>query len=109
MDGVAPRRARPDRGQLGSGSWDLEPGITVLGMSERTSWGLQGKGSFRLNRNSRGYKRGSVIEGTGWFAVSPTSRLSLGAGSVPQDGPLLETDRVLTVGWQKSFDPIGHH
>ncbi len=25
------------------------------------------------------------------------------------NGPQLETDRVLTVGWQKSFDPIGHH
>ncbi len=25
------------------------------------------------------------------------------------DGPQLETDWVLTVGWQKSFEPIGHH
>jgi len=24
-------------------------------------------------------------------------------------GPRLETDWVLTVGWQKSFAPIGHH
>jgi len=25
------------------------------------------------------------------------------------NGPQLETDWVLTLGWQKSFKPIGHH
>lgn len=24
-------------------------------------------------------------------------------------GPRLEIDWILTVGWQKSFEPIGHH
>lgn len=158
--------------QLGSGSWDLQPGITILGMSELTSWGLQGTGTFRLNRNSRGYRRGNAIEGTGWFAVKPADRLSLSgrvlfrnlgnhAGLDPAygnrmmapiireelrggtrvdiplgvnlyfpsgalkghriaaewqipvfqslRGPQIETDWVLTVGWQKSFEPIGRH
>jgi len=27
-------------------------------MDERTSWGLQGMGTFRLNKNKRGYKQG---------------------------------------------------
>lgn len=25
------------------------------------------------------------------------------------NGPQLETDWLLTVGWQKSFEPLGHH
>jgi len=158
--------------QLGSGSWDLGPGLTILGMSERTSWGPQGTGTVRLNRNNRGYKRGNVIEGTGWFAVKPVDRLSLSGrvlfrnwgnydgldpvydnlsmaptvrrelrGGTRVDipvgvnvyfptgaltghriaaelhipvypslnGPQLETDWVLTVGWQKSFEPAGRH
>lgn len=156
--------------QLGSGTWDVRPGITILGMSERTSWGLQGTGVFRLNRNSRGYKQGHAIEGTGWFAVRAADRLSLSArlflrrrgnhtGTDPVynramaptvredlrggtrldvplglnvhfprgalkghriaaelhvpvyqslNGPQLETDWALSVGWQKSFEPTGH-
>lgn len=157
--------------QLGSGTWDARPGITVLGMGERTSWGLQGSGAFRLGENARGYRRGHDAEATGWFAVKPAERASLsvrvlarrfgnysGADaaygnpmmaptvradlrggtrvdlplglnvyfpdgplkghriaaewSLPLyqdlDGPQLQTDWILMVGWQKSFQPLGH-
>ncbi len=66
--------------QLGSGSWNLRPGVTILGMSKRTSWGLQGLGALRLNENDRGYRQGHVIEGTGWFAVRATDRLGAHRG-----------------------------
>ena len=158
--------------QLGSGTWDLRPGITILGMGERTSWGLQGMGTLRLGENSRGYTVGNVTEGTAWFAVKAADQVSLSArvlvrnwgdysghdeayghpmmvptireelrGGLRLDvplglnvyfpdgilkghrvaaefhlpvrqslnGPQLETDWILTVGWQKSFEPIGHH
>ena len=158
--------------QLGSGTWDIKPGITILGMSERTSWGLQGMGTLRMGANSRGYTLGNVTEGTAWFAVKAADRLSLSARAlfrnwrnysghdeayghrmmVPTireelrggtridiplglnvyfpggalqghriaaefhlpvhqslNGPQLETDWLLRLGWQKSFDPIGHH
>jgi len=157
--------------QLGSGTWDLKPGITVLGMSERASWGLQGMGTLRLGQNSRGYRKGHATDLTGWFAVKPGERLSLSArmllrrwgnyaghdhayhhpmmvptvreelrGGTRVDiplgfniyfptgplqghriaaewhvpvyqnlnGPQLETDWLLTLGWQKSFAPPGH-
>ncbi len=157
--------------QLGSGTWDVTPGITILGMSERTSWGIQGKGTLRLGENSRGYRKGNGTEATAWFAWRASSQLSLSARAflsvwgnysghdeaygnpmmVPTvreelrggtrldipiglnfyfpDGPLsghriaaewnvplyqslngpqLETDWVLTIGWQKSFAPLGH-
>ncbi|MCY3548711.1 MAG: transporter [Gemmatimonadetes bacterium] len=157
--------------QLGSGTWDLKPGITVLGMSERASWGLQGMGTLRLGENSRGYRKGHVADLTGWFAVKPGDRLSLSARVLARrwgnygghdhayhhrmmvptvreelrggtrvdiplgfnvyfpdgalkghriaaewhvpvyqnlNGPQLETDWLLTLGWQKSFAPPGH-
>lgn len=62
--------------QVGSGSWDLTPGLTVLAMTGRTSWGVQGKAKLRLNENSRGYRRGHELETTAWFAL----RASEGAG-----------------------------
>ena len=159
--------------QIGSGSWDLTPGLTVLGMTGRTSWGAQGKAKLRLNENSRGYRRGHELETTAWFALRaselaslsgrtlvrrwgnhsgrdaayhhhsmmvPTVREDLRGGTrvdIPLglnlyvrsgpiaghriavewhlpvyqnlNGPQLETDWVLTVGWQKAFEPIGHH
>ncbi len=157
--------------QLGSGTWDVMPGITVLGMRERTSWGLQALGTLRLGENSRGYRKGHASDLTGWFAVRPAKRVSLSArlllrrwgnyaghdlaygnpmmvptvreelrGGTRVDiplglnihfpdgalrghriaaewhvpayqrlnGPQLETDWLLTVGWQKSFAPLGH-
>ena len=35
-------------------------GITVLGMSEGWSWGLQGMGRLRLGENGRGYRQGTA-------------------------------------------------
>ena len=154
--------------QLGSGTWDVTPGITVLGMSESWSWGFQGMGRLRMGENSRGYRQGHSAMGTAWFALKPSDMLSLSvrgegrlwgdysghdaaymnrmmAPTVREDlrggrrldvplglnlyfpdgalaghrlavewhmpvfqslhGPQLETDWMLTVGWQKSFDP----
>ena len=42
-------------------------------------------------------------------ALLVPSAAPLGAQYRSLHGPQLEADRVLTVGWQKSFAPIGHH
>ena len=63
--------------QLGSGTWDVLPGITVLGMSEGWSWGFQGMGRLRMGENSRGYRQGHAALGTAWFALKPPDMLSL--------------------------------
>lgn len=157
--------------QLGSGTWDAMPGMTILGMGERTSWGLQGSGLFRLGENARGYRKGHGAEATSWFGVKLSDRASLSARilarrlgnysgadaaygnptmvptvrtelrggtridlpvglnayfpdgplkghriaaewSLPLyqdlDGPQLQTDWTLVIGWQKSFGPPGH-
>lgn len=65
--------------QLGSGTWDLMPGVTIFGMSERASWGVQGKGTFRVGENSRGYTKGDMTEATLWLAFKPGDMLSVSA------------------------------
>lgn len=157
--------------QSGSGTWDFKPGMTVFGMSERTSWGLQTMAALRLGENSRGYRMGHGADATAWLAVRPGDRLSLSARLLARrwgnyaghddayghpmmvptvreelrggtridvpvglnvyfpdgalgghrvaaefhipvyqslNGPQLETDWLLTIGWQKSFAPPGH-
>ena len=56
--------------QLGSGTWDLEPGITWRGQSEQWGWGAQVKGTIRLGDNDQGYSYGNRAMATAWLATS---------------------------------------
>jgi len=150
--------------QLGSGTFDLKPGITYLGRSGDWSWGAQALGAIRLDENDECYALGDRFEGTAWLAyefsrnfsvstrlkavsqgqidgIDPliagpvqtadpdnfggeTAELLFGANYLFTDGPLaknrlaieaglpvhrdlngpqLETDWTLTLGWQRAF------
>lgn len=151
--------------QLGSGTFDLLPGITYLGQSDHWSWGGQALGTIRLGTNGNSYHLGNRLNVSGWgarrwnhwfstsvrlngntwgnisgadprlnAAIIPTAdptrrggtRLDVGFGlnfSVNKgalaghrlaiefalpiyqslNGPQLETDWLLTLGWQKAF------
>lgn len=150
--------------QLGSGTWDLEPGITYVGYGKKWSWGAQARATIRLGDNKEGYTLGDKYEATSWLSysfddaisasfrvkgmtqssidgadpliVAPVQtaqtnfhggeridllggvnylftdgalkghRIAIEAGfPVYQDlnGPQMETDFVLTIGWQKAF------
>ena len=147
--------------QLGSGTFDLMPGMTYTGFADDWSWGAQALGTIRTGSNKRGYTLGNMgdfslwgahrwnenvstslrLNGTTWGNISgsdsrlnpnviPTADPNLRAGSrldillgingdfgnghrlaiegglpVAQsyDGPQLETDFILTAGWQFSF------
>lgn len=74
----APNEAQlPYPMQLGSGTWDLLPDITILSMTERGSWGIQGTGEIRLRENDREYTLRNSYEGTAWLAYRATERISL--------------------------------
>lgn len=151
--------------QLGTGTWDLLPGLTYTGRTGDLSWGAQYMAEVRLeDENDEGYAWGDKHMATGWVAyewapwistsfrgsytaqgtidgmdpqitapvqtaypayyggekvelfggvnlVGQTGalrghRLALEIGApIYQDlnGPQLETDWTLTVGWQKAF------
>ncbi len=162
--GATPTPRLPYPMQLGSGTVDLQPGITYTGATTLFSWGGQYRATLRTGDNDEGYSLGDRHDVTAWglwgpvpwFALSGRAafrtqgridgidpaivapvqtadpdfqggnRLDIGIGvnlagqsgviaghrlaveflvPVYQDlnGPQLETDWTLTVGWQKTF------
>lgn len=112
--------------QLGSGSWEVMPGITFLGQAERWSWGAQGLATIRLGTNQRDYRLGHRGIGTGWLAgrindwVSASGRVqgtawgnvrgadpALNAMMVPTADPSLRGGRRLDLGLGVNFEVAG--
>jgi hypothetical protein len=54
--------------QLGSGSYELLPGLTYNGYADPYSWGAQVLSQIRLNENHAGYRLGDEYELTAWGA-----------------------------------------
>ena len=54
--------------QLGSGTWDLLPGLTLLGRAAELSWGAQGVAVVRLGENDNDYTLGDGFNLTGWVS-----------------------------------------
>ncbi len=65
--------------QLGSGTFDLEPGITYRDQSASFGWGAQVKGTVRLGDNDEGYSLGNRAMATAWVAASLTQSVALSA------------------------------
>ncbi|MDA0338895.1 MAG: transporter [Proteobacteria bacterium] len=68
--------------QIGSGTYDLMPGITYTGSSERLFWGAQASAIIRLGHNSRDYRLGDQYQVTTWLAVPLADWLSLSGRAV---------------------------
>jgi hypothetical protein len=62
--------------QLGSGTWDLLPGLTYLGESSDFSWGAQTLATVRLGRNENDYRFGNQYRLTTWAAYGVTDWLA---------------------------------
>ncbi len=54
--------------QIGSGTWDLLPGITYVGRTASFSWGGQLSATYRTGVNNRGYRLGHGWASTAWAA-----------------------------------------
>jgi len=63
--------------QIGSGTFDLRPGITYLGQTDNWSWGAQANAVLRLGENDRDYTVGNRYQITGWAARKLSDRVSL--------------------------------
>ncbi len=62
--------------QIGSGTFDLLPGITYLSQSDKGSWGAQALTTLRLGKNDNGYRLGNQYQLSGWIARNWTDWLS---------------------------------
>ena len=65
---MGPKQQLPYPMQLGSGTFDLLPGITYLGEYNYLSWGSQVSGTIRLGENDRDYTLGDALDITAWGA-----------------------------------------
>ena len=52
--------------QLGSGTYDIQPGITYAGTRDSWDWGSQVKMTIRLDDNDKGYSLGDQTQVTSW-------------------------------------------
>ncbi|MEM9046669.1 MAG: transporter [Pseudomonadota bacterium] len=74
--GTRPTLRLPYPMQLGSGTFDLMPGVTYSGKSGAFGWGGQAIGTIRMGRNSEGYSLGDGFEATAWASYSPRPWIS---------------------------------
>ncbi|MEO0882443.1 MAG: transporter [Pseudomonadota bacterium] len=93
--GTMPTLRLPYPMQIGSGTFDLKPGLTARDRYGDISIGGQIMGTIRLGDNSSDYTRGNIGELTTWVAYEPRPWVSL-------SGRLLGR----TVGRIDGFDPL---
>lgn len=86
--------------QLGSGSFEARPGITVFGAHGNWSYGGQLRGVFPLQTNSSEYRLGNMLTATTWGARRVNNWISLSArllfshkGSITGNHPDLDINR----------------
>ncbi|MEM6812255.1 MAG: transporter [Pseudomonadota bacterium] len=72
-NGMRPTLRLPYAMQLGTGTFDLLPGIIYTGHHNNMGWGAQYKARFHLGNNSQGYSRGDKHQITAWgsYAFRP--------------------------------------
>lgn len=64
--------------QPGSGTWDIEPSLTVHGREGAFGWGAQASYRWRTDDdNARGFAFGDVARATGWASYLVTSGVGL--------------------------------
>ncbi len=103
--------------QLGTGTWDISPGITYIGQTGDLSWGSQLLGTIRLGSNSQGYSFGNGLTLDTWiayrlcdsmstsFRVSGKSRGNIDGRDALIGGPVPTADPELRGG--SSIDVFG--
>ncbi len=69
--GTTPSPRLPYPMQLGSGTFDLRPGVTYNGMTKEFSWGLQYQATLRAGENDESYSLGDRHDATGWVLWGP--------------------------------------
>ena len=64
--------------QIGSGSFEVHPGVTLLGFHGNYSYGSQLRGAFPLYSNANTYRHGNKLLGTVWGALRISDWISIG-------------------------------
>jgi hypothetical protein len=73
------RQTLPFPMQIGSGTFDMLPGLTYMGHTEHLSWGSQLMGTYRSGENKAAWTASDRVDFTGWLAYPWTRWLSTSA------------------------------
>ncbi len=68
LPGMSASTRLPYPMQLGSGTFDLLPGMTYIGQIPGWQWGIHSNGTVRLGENKHDYRLGNAYEISGWGA-----------------------------------------
>jgi hypothetical protein len=90
--------------QLGSGTYDLRPGLTYLGESKKWAWGGQFLTALRFGRNGNGYRVGNEYGLMGWVGYAVTDWF---APSLRINGRIWGTVHGADPEIDAAFDPEG--
>ena len=92
--------------QLGSGTYDILPGVSYSGHMGDWSWGAQVNATLRTGRNTNGYRLGNAYQLTGWGAYRVNEVMSV---STRLDGrrwgDVQGRDRLITRFMAPSMNP----
>jgi len=103
--GTTPTVRLPYAMQLGSGTFDLKPGLTYRGRNKNISWGAQAAATIRLGENDVNYVLGDRYKGSVWAAYdwSRSFSTSLRLSSSTQGG--IDGRDSLIIGPVQTADP----
>ncbi len=92
--------------QLGSGTFDLLPGITYLGLYESFQWGAQLNGTIRLGNNDQGYRLGDALRFSAWARYAVTDWFAPGLRVLySAQGDVIGEDEDLNPNMVPTADP----
>ncbi|MEM6480518.1 MAG: transporter [Pseudomonadota bacterium] len=91
--------------QLGSGTYDLLPGITYTGRSGAVGWGAQARGVLRLGDNDESYTLGNELALTGWISYQPQPAISFSGRIEAKTLGDIDGQDPLIVGPVQTADP----
>lgn len=92
--------------QLGSGTYDILPGITYNGQADQLSWGAQLMGKLAIDENSAGYALGDSVTAKAWAGWKLTEWLSLSGQIIYTDTSSIDgSNSRITARMNPTMDP----
>lgn len=91
--------------QLGSGTYDLLPGITYTGLGEKWGWGAQYMATLRLGENAEDYALGDKHQTHLWGSYLFTPALSVSARLTGEHDGKIEGRDAAIMGPSPAADP----
>ncbi len=94
--------------QLGSGTYDLLPGLTYAGRSGNWGYGAQLRGVFRLDKNDEGYALGDEGAVSLWASYQPQPWISLSGRIEAKTVGHISGQDALIRGPVQTADPLNY-